>query len=121
MLHNRLILLVATLLMAGFAALLPPQTASAHARSDEAQTAPSDTLRIAGMVEDVLIAALPDSVAGQAVHHYEPVRIPAMGMLREHSFLWKTVEMEAGTYPIRLRVHLQNGPPRPLILLITLR
>ena len=63
-----------------------------------------------------LILALPDALAGRPVAAYAVVRAPALSMVEDRSFVWRTRPQEAGTYRILLEAAFSDTPPDTLAL-----
>ena len=76
-----------------------------------------DTLRYAVRAGETLIVALPPRVAG-AEATYQVERAPALSWLVDRSFMWRTLERERGTLPVRLRRTVAGRAPDVLVLLV---
>lgn len=80
------------------------------------QASPADTLRYAVRAGETLIVALPARLAGSEVR-YELTEAPALSWLVDRSFMWRTLDRERGTLPVRLR-RLAAGREADLLVLL---
>ncbi|MGB3543144.1 hypothetical protein [Rubrivirga sp.] len=79
--------------------------------------ASADTLRYTVRAGETLIVSLPARVAGSEVQ-YEVVNAPALSWLVDRSFMWRTLERERGTLPVRLRRLIPGSASEPVVLLV---
>lgn len=79
----------------------PQQTPAPPARSTALPAMP-DTLYQQVQAGEILIFALPDSLAGRPVAAYAVVRAPALSWLVDRSFFWRTLEQDDGRHALRL-------------------
>ncbi len=82
-----------------------------------AQASPSDTLRSSVRAGETLIVALPARAAGAQVR-YEIESAPALSWLVDRSFLWRTLDQERGTLPVRFRRFGAAGGATTIVLLV---
>ena len=90
----RLLAPIALVAMAGFAMSDPRPDPAPRPGGVAIDTTLSDTTAAGS----VLIRALPDSIAGEAVASYRAIVIPARGWLVDRSFFWRVPSDARGPY-----------------------
>lgn len=89
-----------------------PTTAPSYRQSTAA-----DTLRYSVRAGQPLIVALPARFEGGEAQ-YEIIEAPALSWLVDRSFLWRTVDGERGTFPVRFLRRTPGGAPDTLVLVV---
>ena len=79
----------------------------------------ADTLRYSVRAGETLIVSLPARVAGSEAQ-YVIEQAPALSWLVDRSFMWRTLERERGTLPIRLRRIVGGAGSEEVVLLVEL-
>ncbi len=80
-------------------------------------TAAADTIHATVQAGQTLILALPER-AGRAEASYEVLEAPALSWLVDRSFMWRTLERERGTLPVRFLRRAGDATPDTLVVLV---
>ncbi len=103
----------------GAVALLAAAPAERAARPDPyaEATVAADTIHAMVQAGETLILALPPT-AGRAEATYEVLEAPALSWLVDRSFMWRTLERERGTLPVRFLRRAEGAAPDTLVVLV---